>query len=65
MFNWRRSKIAITEQQRDEWPEFTDNLVTQPENLQRPKILSRLTLDDARFGPKTEEDILAAARSIA
>lgn len=65
MFNWRKIKSIATDKRNDEWPEFTDSLVTRPEGLQPTKLLPRLCLDDARFGPKAEEDIIAAARSVA
>lgn len=65
MFNWRRIKGVASEKRSDEWPEFTDSLVTRPEGLQQTKLLPGLCCDDARFGPKTVEDIIAAARSVA
>lgn len=50
----------------DEWPQFTDNLMSPLMSAPQLRTQSpaRLALDDARFDPKAEEEIIAAARLV-
>jgi hypothetical protein len=61
LFNWWKKKSQAINA---EWPQFTDSLAEPLLSASYTRLLPRLALDDARFCPKSKEDIVNAARTV-
>jgi hypothetical protein len=63
LFNWWKKK---SRRPGEEWPQFTDSLTGPMMSSAQPQVRSQpqLVLDDSRFSPRAEEDIIAAARLV-
>ena len=59
LFNWWKKGGRP---QSDEWPQFTDSSTGPLMSSSQPQ--ARSLQGDARFAPKAEEDIVAAARLV-
>lgn len=61
LFNWWKKKDRPPS---DEWPQFADNLTDSVMSSSLPKARLRSNLDDAQACPRTNEEIVAAARLV-
>lgn len=61
LFNWYKKKSRGPG---DEWPQFTDSLVDPEISPAQAQSMPRQAFNDARFCPKAEEEIVAAARLV-